>query len=110
AVSASVAAGRVVGVEVGATLADGLAGNVATDSITPAILREHRTELTAVGEAAIRAAIRSLALEHGVVAVGSGAVGMPAGSVAIVPGGLPFVFVITGRNIAAATLREVLSA
>jgi threonine dehydratase len=110
AVSASVAAGHVVNVEVGATLADGLAGNLAPDAITPAILTEHGTELTAVDEAAIREAIRTLALQHGIVAEGSGAVGIAAASAAMVPADLPAVFVITGRNIAAATLLEVLSA
>lgn len=110
AVSASVAAGHVVNVEVGATLADGLAGNLAPDTITPAILTEHGTELTAVDEAAIGEAIRILALQHGIVAEGSGAVGIAAARAAMVPADLPAVFVITGRNIAAAALLEALSA
>jgi threonine dehydratase len=110
AVSASVAAGHVVDVEVGATLADGLAGNLARDAITPAILTEHGTELTAVDEVAIRAAIRTLALQHGIVAEGAGAVGVAAAHATLVSADLPAVFVITGRNIAAATLLEVLSA
>ena len=41
AVSASMRAGRVIDVDVEPTIADGLAGNVAADTITPRILSQH---------------------------------------------------------------------
>ena len=41
AVSASMSAGRVIDVDIEPTIADGLAGNIAADTITPRILRQH---------------------------------------------------------------------
>ena len=60
-------------------------------------------------DSAIREAIAALALGHGIVAEGSAAVGVAAAFRGKVPTDLPAVFVVTGRNIAAATLAEVLS-
>jgi threonine dehydratase len=110
AVSSAIAAGHVVGVEVGPTLADGLAGNLAPDAMTPAIIGGSGARIAAVDEPAIRSAIATLALAHGVVAEGSAAVGMAAAMTAKVPADMPAVFVITGRNITADLLAEILSA
>ena len=107
--SAAVAAGQVVEVPVGATLADGLSGNLEPGSITPALSSEHGPGLTAVDEDQIAEAIRYLAHRCGLVVEGSGAVGVAAlRSGGIVPAGGPHVVLLTGRNIAAPTLLRVL--
>ncbi|XRQ13679.1 threonine ammonia-lyase [Actinomadura welshii] len=97
-VSASVAAGRVVGVDVGETFADGLPGNLEPGSVTPGVIGRG-AELTAVTDDEIRAAMRWLFREHGLVAEGAGA----AGVAAVLAGraeltGRPVV-VVSGRNI-----------
>lgn len=109
AVSASMSAGRVIDVDVEPTIADGLAGNIAADTITPRILSQHGVHVTAADEAAIRVAVRELALRHGIVAEGSAAVGIAAAAAGNIPADLPTVFVITGRNIAADRLAGLLA-
>jgi threonine dehydratase len=101
-------AGRIVDVEVASTIADGLAGNVAADTVTPEILGRHGVQIIAAEEAAIRMAVRELALRHGVVAEGSAAVGIAAAAAGDIPADLPTVFVLTGRNIAADRLAGLL--
>ncbi|WP_053206053.1 threonine ammonia-lyase [Jiangella muralis] len=110
AVSASMSAGRIVDVEIGATIADGLAGGIAREALTPAILREHGVQVIAAEEPGIRAAVRELALRHGIVAEGSAAVGIAAARAGDIPGDQPTVFVITGRNIAADRLADLVTA
>jgi threonine dehydratase len=110
AVSSSMEAGRIVEVLVGDTIADGLAGNIAAETITPRILREYGVTMLSVQESSIRSAVRSLALEHGVVSEGSGAVGLAAAREGLIPADLPVVLVITGRNIAAAALASLVAA
>ena len=108
AVSAAVAAGRVVEVTVSPTLADGLAGNIEPNSITPAILAAHCDVLTTVTEPEIRHAMRFLAGQHGLLVEGSGAVAVAAllaGRITAV--GRPVV-VVTGRNISLQMAAEVL--
>ncbi len=110
AVSAAVAAGRVVEVTVSPTLADGLAGNIEPNSVTPAIIAEHCHALATVSEEEIRRAMRFLAAQHGLLVEGSAAVavaGFLAGRVDVV--GRPVV-VVTGRNISLSTAAEVLGA
>lgn len=109
AVSAAMAAGHVVKVAVGPTIADGLAGNISADAITPAILRSAGVPVLAAPEDGIRAAVQELALRHGVVAEGSAAAGVAAARAGDIRDDLPTVFVITGRNIAGSTLAELLT-
>ena len=109
AVSVAVAAGWVAPVEVGPTLADGLAGNLEPGSVTVELVRAHVAELVAVTEAEIEEAIRLLVSEHGVVAEGAGAVAtaaLLAGKVAVA--GRP-VALVTGRNMDTAVLGRILS-
>jgi threonine dehydratase len=97
AVSAAVAAGERVPVDVTDTLADGLAGNLEPGSITPQLLAG--TDFTAVTEPDLGAALRWLFTEHGLVAEGAGAAGVAAvlaGRVEIVG---RLVVLLTGRNI-----------
>lgn len=109
AFSAALDAGHVVPVEVGATLADGLAGNLEPGTVTLELARRYPTEVLAVTEAEIEDAIRFLAAEHGLVAEGSAAAALApllGGRITSGPG--TTVVVLTGRNIAAATLARVL--
>ncbi len=108
ALSAAVRAGRLVSVEVGDTLADGLAGNLEPGSITPGLLGPE-TSLTTVSEAEIRAAMAWLFAEHGVVAEGSGAAAVAAvlAGKADVAGRLAVV--VTGRNITPGAYLQVMA-
>ncbi len=109
AVSAAIAAGRVVELPVRPTIADGLVGNIEPNSITPSIIGAHVDAIVAVSEAQIRQAMRFLASRHGLLVEGSAAVGVAAlhaGIVDVV--GRP-VCVVTGRNIALSTAAQVLA-
>jgi threonine dehydratase len=97
-VSASVAAGRVVEVEVGDTFADGLPGNLEAGCVTPEVIGG-TAELTSVTDDQIRTAVRWLFHEHGLVAEGAGAAGVAAvlaGKAEVT--GRPVV-IVSGRNI-----------
>jgi threonine dehydratase len=108
ALSAAVAAGRVVAVPVAPTLADGLAGNLEAGSVTPALARGRVHAIVAVTEEEIERAIRFLAAS-GLVVEGSGAVGVAALLAGRVPAdGGTVAALLTGRNIAAGTLARVL--
>jgi threonine dehydratase len=98
-VSAAVAAGRIVRVSVGDTIADGLAANLEPGSITPGLVAG--TKLVAVDDTELRRAMRWLYSTHGLVVEGSGAAGLAAvlGGKLEITGRL--VVVVTGRNIAA---------
>jgi threonine dehydratase len=103
---AALEAGRLVPVEVRDSLADGLAGNVEAGSITFDLVRRHVAHIALVEEAAIAEAMRFLLEAEHVLVEGSAAVG-----VAALRGGLldldgPTVLVLTGRNVAAAVLRQ----
>ena len=78
AVGAAMTAGSVVEVDVGPTIADGLAGNIEPGSVTVALARRLADSMLTVTEDEIRDAIRFLAFEHGVVSEGAGAVATAA--------------------------------
>jgi threonine dehydratase len=104
-------AGAPVSITPGPTLADGLAGNFEDGSVTFDLVRRTIADVVTVPEDDIAAAMRFLAFEHGIVAEGSGAVGVAAlltKRIDIEPEGATAV-VITGRNISPATLARVLS-
>lgn len=109
AVSAAIAAGHVVPVGVGPTIADGLAGNIESDSVTPGLLTATGTPVCAAPESAIRSAVAQLATEAGLVVEGSGAVGVAALRDGLVDADGPTVVLLTGRNIAVPLLREILA-
>lgn len=109
AVSAAVAAGRVVDVEVGPTLADGMAGGIEVGSATVPVVRDGVSSLVTVSEDEIRAAIRYLLRRHGLLAEGAGAVGVAAVLAGKVPSAHPVVAVVSGRNIALPVLAGVLA-
>ncbi|HEX4489969.1 MAG TPA: pyridoxal-phosphate dependent enzyme [Acidimicrobiia bacterium] len=102
-------AGHPVTVAVGATLADGLAGNLEPGSVTFDLVRRDITDVVTVSEDEIADAMRLLVREHGVVVEGSAAVAAAAvatGRVPLADG--PVAIVLTGRNVATATLARVL--
>jgi len=110
ALSAAVRAGEVVAVDVGSTLADGLAGNLEPGTVTLALVRRFGAHLLAVSEPEIAHAIRFLAKEQGLVVEGSAAVALaPLLGGRIGPGSGTTAVVLTGRNIAPAVLAGVLA-
>jgi len=100
--------GAVEHVDIAPTLADGLAGNLEPDTVTFPIIRERVESIVAVTEEEIGAAVRTLVYDHGVVTEGSGAVGVAALQTGKVRADGTTVVLLTGRNIAPATLVEVL--
>ena len=76
--TASLAAGRIVRIDVAPTLADGLAGNLDPDTVTFDIVREHVERIERVSEQEIEEAIRGVAREERLVAEGAGATGVAA--------------------------------
>ena len=105
-VSAAITAGHVVHIQVGDTIADGLAGNLEPGSVTPDLVAG--TQLVAVDDDQLRAAMRWLFANHGLVTEPAGA----AGIAAVLSGKIDFagrlVVVVTGRNIAADRYARVL--
>jgi threonine dehydratase len=108
AVSTAASAGRVVPVDVGRTIADGLAGNIADDTVSPAAVRITRTDLVAAPEAEIRRAVTDLATHAGLMVEGSAAVGLAALRVGHIPTDRPIVLALTGRNISPTLMIELL--
>jgi len=78
AYSASLAAGRIVEVAVLPTLAEGLTGNLAPDSIAFDIVKALVDRVVLVDETAIAKAIRAIAANERVVAEGAGAAAVAA--------------------------------
>jgi threonine dehydratase len=109
AISAAVAEGRIVPVDVGATLADGLAGNLEPGSVTPGIIAEHTAALVHVTEPEIEEAMRFLAAEHGLVVEGAGAVAVAALLTGKVEAAGRSVALVTGRNVALPIVARVLA-
>jgi threonine dehydratase len=112
AMSAAVTAGHRVEVTVGATLADGLAGNLEVGGPTPGILGQAvaagRAEIVTVTEDQLRTAMRWLYTAHGLVAEGAGAAAVAAVLAGRVRAVGRLVVLVTGRNITAETYAEVI--
>jgi threonine dehydratase len=112
AVSAAVAAGRVVDAELWPTLADGMAGGLEPGCVTVDIAARHVDAFVAVDEAELRAAMRALAFEAGLIAEGAGAAATAAvlsGQVADDRPGARVVAIVSGRNVTRDALLDVLS-
>ncbi len=105
----SLAAGRIVQIDVAPTLADGLAGNMDPDTITFDLVRRLVDRIIVIAEGELRAAIGELAREERLIVEGAGAAGVAAlASGAIDLQGQQVAIVLTGANIDPATLRELL--
>lgn len=99
AVTAAIEARDVVHIDVGATIADGLAGNLEPGCVTPTMLARDVSEIVAVEDDEIRAAMAWLFDHHGLVVEPAGAVGVAAVlSERIEPAGT-LVVVLSGRNV-----------
>jgi threonine dehydratase len=109
ALQAALAAGRVTPVQVGDTLADGLAGNIEDGSITVPLASHVVDSVVLVEEEAIAGAMRWMLREHHMVVEGSAATAVAAlliGQSAQFAG-QRIVAVLSGRNVAYETLRTV---
>jgi threonine dehydratase len=107
--TASLAAGRIVEVDVGPTIADGLAGNMDPDTITFAIVQRLVDSVVIAPEERILQAVNGLVAEEHVVAEGAGAAGVAAllaGRVAAP--GRRVVAIVSGANIDVERLAAVL--
>jgi threonine dehydratase len=109
AFASSLAAGHIVQVEVGETIADGLAGNMDPENLAFPIIQALGPTMTTVAEADVRNAVSELARREALVVEGAGA----AGPAALASGGLSgrgqvTVVVVSGGNIDMERLVEVL--
>jgi len=105
----SLASGALASPAYGPTLCEGLSGD--TDERSLALARHVVDEVLLVDEAAVRDAIRYLYVEEGIVAEGSAAVAAAALLARMVDaGGAPVAAVITGGNVDAPRLAEILAA
>jgi len=105
----ALAAGRPVTVDVGDTLADGLAGNMEPDSQTFGLVRDLVDRVVTVGEDRIGQAMRDLIRRERLVAEGAGATAVGA----LLDGRLDLRgrrvgVILSGRNVDAATLERLL--
>ena len=107
AMSASLSAGEPICPPSGATLCDGLAGEVDDRSLR--LARDVVDEMVLVDEPAVRRAIHRLYVDEGVVAEGSGAVGPAALYEGLIEGlEGPVVVIVSGANIDAPLLGRIL--
>jgi threonine dehydratase len=109
AFSASLAAGRVVVVPIGETIADGLAGGLEPGSVTVDIVRDSGVvDMVTVDEDELLAAVAELHREHGLVVEGAGAAAVAAvRSGKAAPDGR-VVALVTGRNVTDDVVRRAL--
>ena len=105
----SLAAGRLVTIDVGPSLADGLTGNLDPDTITLDIVRDVVDQIVTVDEPLLRRALAGVVVHEHLVIEGAAA----AGPAAILSGQLELngnvAVIFTGANIDVATLIDVCS-
>jgi threonine dehydratase len=107
AYSASLAAGRIVEVTVQPTIAEGLAGNLAPDSIAFDFVKRLVDRVVTVDEAALAGAIRDIAAHEHVIVEGAGAAAVAAlMSSAVDLRDRTVVAVVSGGNIDMARFME----
>lgn len=109
AVSETVRSGTHVVVEIGATLADGMAGNIEPGCVTPTVIGHHVADLVTVSEDEIRTGLHYLAAQRGYVAEGAGAAAIAALLAGRVTVRGQAVAIVSGRNIAMPTFASVLA-
>jgi threonine dehydratase len=103
------AAGRIVQIEVGRTLADGLSGNLDPDTITFDLIRAYVDRMVVVQEDHVRGAVTGVLRNERVVAEGAGAT-----AVAAISGGVLDVkerrtaVILSGANIDAEVLASLI--
>jgi threonine dehydratase len=97
--SAARAAGRIVEIPIGDTIADGLGGNVDPETITWPVIRDLVDRIVVVPEHALRQAIRTLLAEDHLVAEGAGAAAIAAAAGLAGIEGRRAAVLLTGANI-----------
>jgi threonine dehydratase len=98
--TAALRAGRPVTVEVAPTVADGLAGNMESDSQTFGIVRDLVDSVVAVPEPEIRAAMRELAIRERLIVEGAAATAIAALAGGYLPvAGRRTGVILSGRNV-----------
>jgi threonine dehydratase len=107
--AASLSAGRIVDVDVGPTIADGLAGNMDPDNLAFPVVQALVRRMSMVGERDLRAAIRGLVRHEHLVAEGAGVAGVAAVSAGLAGSpSLATAVIVSGANIDLALLAQVL--
>jgi threonine dehydratase len=106
----SLAAGRIVQIDVGPTIADGLSGNLDPETITFDIVRRLGTRMTMVDDTLLRAAIAGVLVEERLVVEAAGAAGVAAVLADAGPlRGHRTAVVLSGANIDRDVLASVIS-
>ena len=106
----SLAAGRLVTIDVGPSLADGLTGNLDPDTITFDIVGEVVDRIVVVDEPALRKALAAIVTREHLIAEGAAAAGVAAMmSEKLDLSGQRVSVILTGANIDADTLIHALS-
>ncbi|HEV3212432.1 MAG TPA: pyridoxal-phosphate dependent enzyme [Acidimicrobiales bacterium] len=109
AMVASLHQGHAVQIERGQTIADGLAGAIEEGSVTIDVITELGIAVETLEEPQIRAAVRTAAVDHGLVLEGSAAIALAAAELGMVPFDEgPVAMIATGRNITATLLAELI--
>jgi threonine dehydratase len=109
--AASLSAGRIVEVEVGATIADGLAGNMDPGNLAFPIVQALVRRMTTVGERELRGAVKALVRYEHLVAEGAGAVGVAAVAANRLPSrSRTTAVIVSGANIDVELLAEIIGA
>ena len=106
----SLAAGRLVTIDVGPSLADGLTGNLDPDTVTLDLVRDLVDEIVVVEEDVLRHALVGVVTNEHVVVEGAAAAGPAAilGDRVALKGNVAVI--LTGANIDAGRLRQLLAA
>lgn len=108
ALSQSVAAGRIVTIEPGDTIADGLGGNLDPDSITFDIIRRLVARIVLVSEARLKEAIAGIAREERIIVEGAGAAATAAVLDGAVKGSRKVAVILSGANIDFEKLKTII--
>lgn len=108
ALSQSIAAGRIVPVEVGPTIADGLGGNLDPDSITFDIIRRLVSRIVLVSEARLKEAVAGIAREERLIVEGAGAAATAAVLDGQAAGAQRIAVILSGANIDIEKLKGLL--
>jgi threonine dehydratase len=106
---ASLAAGRIVEVQVKPTIADGLAGNMDPETITFGYVRRYVDRVVLAPEQAINAAVRGLAFDEHLIAEGAGATAVAALLSGLRLKASRVAVVVSGSNIDRAQLARLLA-
>src|SRR5205823_2047734 len=104
----SLAVGRLVTIDVGPSLADGLTGNLDPDTITFDIVRTVVDRIVVVDEADLRKAVAGSVTREHLIAEGAAAAGLAALTAGLDVRGQRVAVILTGANIDAATLVDLL--